>query len=134
MTGENRKQNLALEIERGQASLRAAQTLLNQQLWDDAVSRAFYAAFHHIRAMLLTEGLQPTSHRGVHHLLNLHFVRSGIVSRHLAKLFAGLQGFREQADYAQAFRFDEQDARDEVNHAQEICDFVTSWLKQNNWL
>lgn len=58
MTGENRKENLAIEVEKADASLRAADLCLHAGLFDDAVSRAYYAAFHMVQAVLLTLGLE----------------------------------------------------------------------------
>jgi hypothetical protein len=44
VTDDNKKRNIATEIARGEASLRAATVLLAESLFADAVSRAYYAA------------------------------------------------------------------------------------------
>jgi len=134
VTEENRRSNLEAELERGNASLRAAEALLGLALWDDAVSRAYYAAFHHVQALLFSEGLEARSHTGTHDLLFQHFVRHGYLPARLAKLFAGLQRYREQADYSRLFRFDEQGAREEVERAGEICRTVRDLLSARGWL
>jgi uncharacterized protein len=77
MTKENRKKNIATELARADAALRAAQVLHAQGLFADAVSRAYYAAFHHARAVLLTIVEEPNTHAGVEVLLQREFVRSG---------------------------------------------------------
>jgi uncharacterized protein (UPF0332 family) len=43
VTGENRRQNIAVESEKSAASLKAAELCLGAGLFDDAVSRAYYA-------------------------------------------------------------------------------------------
>jgi len=134
VTDENRRLNLGVELEKGAASLRAAELCLEAGLFDDAVSRAYYAAFHHVQAVLLTAGLQSRSHAGAHDLFYLHFVRTGAIPPHVAKLFAGLQRFREQADYARAFHFDEQDARQEVANARSIVELLGAHLAAGGWL
>ncbi|MBI3183745.1 MAG: HEPN domain-containing protein [Myxococcales bacterium] len=134
MTQENRRRNIELELEKGEASLKAAGLCLQAALWDDAVSRAYYCALHYAQALLLTLGLEARSHHGVHDLLYLHFVRPGQAPARLSKLLAGLQKYREEADYARAFRFSEQGAREEVANATEIRDFVRVALAEQGWL
>ncbi|MFZ5471578.1 MAG: HEPN domain-containing protein [Myxococcota bacterium] len=133
MTEGNRQRNIELEVEKGQASLKAAELCLQASLWDDAVSRAYYGALHFVQALLLTAGLEARSHHGVHDLFFLHFVRPGTVSARVSKLFAGLQKYREEADYARAFRFSEQGAREEVANALEIRDEVKKLLVKDGW-
>jgi uncharacterized protein len=133
VTGENRKQNLLIEIEKSGASLRAADLCLEAGLFDDAVSRAYYAAYHTVQAMLLTLGLESRTHGGAHDLFYIHFVRTGQIPPHIAKLFAALQKFREQADYARAFHFTADDAREEVTNAHAICVEVRQHLVAEGW-
>lgn len=134
MTEENRRANIEVELEKGDNSLRAAEALLALALWDDAVSRAYYAAFHHVQALLLSEGLEARSHGGTHDLFYLHFARSRRVDGEIAKRFAGLQKYREQADYARAFRFSEAGARAELDSARAICEAVRRFLRAGGWL
>ena len=58
-------------------ALQAASALLQLGLHNDAVSRAYYAAFHYARALLLLEGLEPKTHRGVVALLLEHYESPG---------------------------------------------------------
>jgi uncharacterized protein (UPF0332 family) len=46
LTGDNRRKNIAVEATRGDESLEAARVLLATALYADAVSRAYYGAFH----------------------------------------------------------------------------------------
>ena len=57
MTRSNRGANARAEAARGDDALRAAEALLGLDLPNDAVSRAYYAAFHYGRALLLSEGV-----------------------------------------------------------------------------
>ena len=57
-----------------------------------------------------------------------------VVPSRLQKLFGALQKYREQADYSRAIRFDEQGAREEVDHARELCDALRAKLTEGGWL
>ena len=90
MIEQNRRRNVALETERAAASLRAAEVCLEASLWDDAVSRGYYAAYHIVQAVLFTAGLEARTHEGIHDLFFLHFVRPGVFPQRLARRLASL--------------------------------------------
>jgi uncharacterized protein (UPF0332 family) len=50
------------EIERGEKALKAAQLLSENGLYEDAVSRAYYAVLHFAKAALLSQGVRTSSH------------------------------------------------------------------------
>lgn len=110
MTEENRERNLQMEWQRALESERAAQVLQRHGLFADSVSRSYYAMLHGARAVLLTLGFEPTTHRGVPHLLNLHFVRTGLFPTSEARNLGQMQADREAADYDRAAVFSETDA------------------------
>lgn len=73
MTDENRKAAIALELRHAKLALDAAQLLRSSNLYNDALSRLYYALFHTLLALLLTEGIEPKRHRSLPHLLGEHF-------------------------------------------------------------
>ncbi len=56
---------------------RVARELSSKGYWDDAVSRAYYAAFHAAQAALLTEGQRGDTHKGLVLLFGLLLVKTG---------------------------------------------------------
>ena len=50
------------ELARAKKALLAAKTLLENQLYEDCVSRAYYAVLHATKAALATENVTPESH------------------------------------------------------------------------
>jgi uncharacterized protein (UPF0332 family) len=118
VTGDNIKANVAEEIARGEECLRAADHLCDGGFYNDAVSRAYYAAFHWARALLLTKGVDPRSHRGVMQLISLHFVRTRALSAEAAAALSQLGTFRELSDYNSSTDFTASEARAEIQRAQ----------------
>lgn len=124
MTEEGRKQSSAEELQRADEELRAAEHLLSVGMPRIAMTRVYFAAFHGLRGRLYAEGLEPRSHRGVQHLFNLHFVRTGRYPTNVARLTARLQKFREEADYAEAFVIDDEGAREELAAARQLVEQI----------
>ncbi len=133
MTREHRMTHLLAELARGQASLDAARALLELSLHNDAVSRAYYAAYHHVAALLLTEGLEARSRAGIGALLGQHFVLTRRIDGQVAKGLSRLQQFRGEADYNRFFEFTLDSAAEEVAVAESVCKIVRVWLRDQGW-
>lgn len=109
-----------------------AETLLKARGYDDATSRAYYAAFHAAQAALLTEGLEAETHRGVVNLFGLHFVKTGKLPGRLGKLLSNLKDDRERGDYEIYSAIDEQTAESAFKEAGEFVREIEKFLKAKN--
>jgi hypothetical protein len=133
VTNENRKKNIAAELERGERSLASARILLAAGEHADAVSRAYYAAFHFARALLLTSGEETKTHVGLERLVQREFVRPGILHPDVARLLSRLQKYRQDADYAAEFVFTKKAAEEEVEAAKTFTAAVRAILTAGQW-
>lgn len=120
MTSENRAENTRLELERAAEALAAARVLLGANLHRDAASRAYYAAFHGVRALLLTRGIQAKSHSGAMSLFNREFVRTGRLPPTWNARIGNLAQMRHTADYASGIELDESDGAAAIESAAEL--------------
>lgn len=120
MSPENARANAASAMARAEQALRASEVLLREGLHADAISDAYYAAFHASRALLLSVGEEPRTHRGVLHRLNVLFVQTGkLDSRHLAAL-ARAQNDRASADYETEATFTREEVEEEIAAARAL--------------
>lgn len=118
MTDDNAKANAEDEIAHGNESLDAACCLVDNGFLRDGVSRAYYAAYHWTRALLLTKGIEARTHRGAIQLFSLHFVKDGPLTDEAAALLAHLETYRELSDYTSMATFTEEQAREEIARAK----------------
>ena len=133
MTDENRKRNVADELARAEQAVQAARALLDLGLNSDAVSRAYYGAFHALCALLFSRGLQAKTHGGAIHLFNTEFVRAGLLASSHNRLLAGIQRSRELADYDAAVTFSREDAEGCLRDAEAFRSDALSLLRRDNW-
>lgn len=134
MTNESRKRNIADEVVRAGQALESARALLALGLYNDALSRAYYAVFHMLRAALLSRGVDPKSHSGTLHLYNAELVKPGLVPPTHNRALASLQRSRELADYDAAVAFTEDDATAALADAVAVSDAIRSLLVKEAWL
>ena len=134
MTEDNRRKNIAAEVRRGDESLDSAHLLLDAHKLADAVSRAYYAAFHYARALLLTTGQESRTHAGLERLLHRDLVREGALDADVARLFSRLQKFRQDADYTAEFVFTAAGASEEVSAARAFVAEARARLRAGGWI
>lgn len=105
-------------IDKAQRSLDAAQTLIQQEFYDFAVSRAYYGMFYIAEALLDREGLSFSSHAGVISAVGQHLTRTGKIPSDIHRQLIDAQAQRTRADYEPNPNLTLQDAEILVDRAQ----------------
>lgn len=134
MTDENRRVQVAAEVVRAEEAHRATHELLRLGLLNDAVSRAYYSALHYAMALLLTEGIEPQTHRGVGSMLGQHFIVPRKLPVDRAKDLARLEQFRSEADYNRFFVLSPEGAAEEAAVADRFRAAARDYLQGGGWL
>jgi uncharacterized protein (UPF0332 family) len=134
VTNENRRRNIADEVARAEQALTAARSLLGLALFADSVSRAYYAAFHFLRALLYARGVEPKSHAGALHMFNVEYIRAGVFPSTHNRLLGGMQRARELADYDAAVVFAEADALASIADAEAFRADAIARLRTDGWI
>jgi len=133
MTNENKKDNIAVELERASQALGAALLLSREGFLNDAVSRLYYFVLHHVRALLLSKGLEPKSHEGALRLFGLHFVKEGTFETTTSHIFSKLMKLREEADYNPAYFFTAEDFIRFREEAESLCAKIKDYLARTGF-
>lgn len=84
--------------------------LIENELWNSAVNRMYYACFHIVSALLVLHGMEVKSHMGVRQAFGLHFVKSGQLPLECGRVFSKLYDKRQSSDYDDFVEF----SREEV--------------------
>jgi hypothetical protein len=134
LTNEGRRDDIAAEARRAEECLESASILLREKKLADAVSRAYYAAFHFARALLLSVGEEVRTHGGLERLLHRDFVRPGTLDPEIARLYSRLLKHRGDADYTAEFVFTAAAAKEEVAAAGKFVDAARAILRKDGWL
>ncbi len=112
----------------------AADLLFANGYINDAVSRLYYYIFYHVRALLLTEGIEPKSHEAALRLLGFHFIKKGIMEPNISHLLAKLMKYHEEADYNPGVVFTEEDFPIYRQEAMDVTGQICSHLKERGYL
>ncbi len=86
-------------LDRAVDSLGEAETLLEKGYFDGTASRAYYAAFHAVSALLLTRELSFGKHSAAISAFHRDFVKPGTVRVELGRWLGWLSELRSVGDY-----------------------------------
>lgn len=120
---------IAFLIQRGNDSLKSAEALVELDLILDGLSRAYYAALHHARALLLSIDIIPKSHKGTLTLFSLHFIKTGLIPKDIGVIFSILQKIREDSDYEIGTFYERGEAERLLEDTRLFCRTVMDVLK-----
>lgn len=117
------------ELTRAKKALQAAKILLENQLYEDCVSRAYYAVLHAAKAALVTVGIEPESHYAVRRMFGLHLVKSGKIEKEFAVILTTQQEDRETGDYDIDIEIEQDRATKSVLDAEKFIQRIEKHLQ-----
>jgi uncharacterized protein (UPF0332 family) len=115
-------------VQRGNDSLKSAEALIELGLILDGLSRAYYAALHYARALLLSIDIIPKSHKGTLTLFSLNFIKTGRIPKEIGVIFSILQKIREDSDYEIGTFYEQDEARKLLEDTRLFCAKVAEVL------
>ena len=129
MTGK-REDLIRYRMARGRETLDEARIMAKAGHWNACVNRLYYACFYAVNALLARQGLSTRKHTGVRSLLNMHFVKPGVVSTDLASLYNDLFVSRTEGDYRDFVRLKESTVRPWIPQAEAFIQRIEEILGQ----
>lgn len=123
-------ENIRLEFERGIKALKAADILLQESLFEDAVSRSYYAVMHTAKAVLLYHDTIAESHAALRRLFGNVLIRPERIEKEWAQILANTQDQRIYADYGALIPITEEMTKHLVANAQTFVQRMRIYLQQ----
>ena len=120
-----------LRIGRSRGALRSAESLLNEKEYGDSISRSYYAMFHMAKALVLCEGKDAKTHKGLLSLFGQEFVKTGEIEKYVGNLIKELQEARVRSDYEYEFIPLEQDAQGALDDAKEFTQVLENYITEH---
>ncbi len=108
--------------------LETAQFLCDGKRYRSSISRAYYAMYYATQALLLSQNLDTSTHRGVIKLLALHFVKTGKITPNVARLLSDAYDLRQASDYDSDLSENEMAAQSAIENAKKFISEVKSIL------
>jgi uncharacterized protein (UPF0332 family) len=123
------KEYAKLRLRLSAQKIRAAKILYDNSEFRDAVSRAYYSIFYAAKALLLREGQDPSSHKGVDTLFHKFCLTHNRPSADFARMLSLMRQARLNADYREKARITQEDAREAIAMAKSFLKEIRSLIK-----
>jgi uncharacterized protein (UPF0332 family) len=98
-------------LNRAKETIAEIEILIQNEYWNTAINRLYYACFYAVGALLVKNGIETSSHSGYRQKFGQLFVQNGKISKDLAKLYTDLFEKRQKGDYNDFFDFDRDTVR-----------------------
>ena len=121
---------MAANLERAEASIRAAKELVMGDYYDFAASRAYYGAFYAATAVLLGEELEFNKHSGVIASIHRQFIKTGRLDKSHGKDLNWLFELRGVGDYGATIHVSRQDAEKAIEVAEEFLRAIERLIRE----
>lgn len=97
-------------LEKANQTLLEIDILIQNELWNTAVNRMYYACYYAVSALLIMDSIQAQTHTGVRQMFGLHYIKTGKIEKDLGKFYSDIFDKRKTGDYEDFMDF----TRDEV--------------------
>ena len=128
------KDQLETMIQKASRSIAAAKRLIDAGDYDFASSRAYYAAFYAIEAILLTKDLVFSKHSAVIGAFSQHFVKTAVFPKEFTRLISRLFRQRQLGDYEFELSIGKDEAVEDLNYADRIVQAIESYLIREGFI
>lgn len=130
LTEEERKIIVGLEIEKSKRTFAEIEILRQAGLWNTIANRLFYAVFHAVTALLISEGYPAGSHQGTVIQFHQYFIKKGILTKSDGAFYSQMQTLREKADYNCTYYATEEDTAPRIAETATFIDRVIGVIKE----
>ena len=125
------KVELAKMLAKAEDKLKTARINFEHGQYDDSISRAYYAVFHAISAVLFSKSLAFSSHSQVIGAFNKEFVKVGIFPKEFTEIVQGLFADRQTGDYDVLGGIDREMASVGIENATKVVVAIRSFLEDH---
>lgn len=106
MTNYSPEEYSAYRLQRALETIKEVETHIENEYWNTAVNRMYYACFYAVGALLIKHDVSPSTHSGVRQMFGQLIVKTGKINRSLAKHYNDLFEKRNKSDYNDFYDYD----------------------------
>ena len=128
LTDEERNTIVKYELEKASTTLCEVDALIENNLWNGAANRLYYAVFHAISALLIHDGHQVSTHQGSHALFGLHYIKTEKLPAEFGRLYSQLQTMREESDYNCIYDVTPDELTEKIEPAKRLIDSIAAMI------
>ncbi|NVM30809.1 MAG: HEPN domain-containing protein [Candidatus Helarchaeota archaeon] len=120
-------------LKKAKESIKGAEVLFKEKLYDFSVGRSYYAMFYTVQAILLTKNLSFSSHKAVIATFGKDFIKSGEIPSDLHRHLRDAFRLRQAGDYSIQPSVNKEQAQILITQGQEFLKIVEEYLNKKGY-
>ena len=128
LTDDERKAIVLYRIEKAKNALSEIHKILPMKVWATIANRMYYAIYYAASALLVRDGHNVSSHKGVISLFNMYYVKTGILSIDDGRLYGNVFAFRQESDYDDFIDASEEDVKEYLPQVEALVEKIISLI------
>lgn len=129
MNNDQRRSYVLYRMESAHKTLAAAELMAENELWNSAVNRLYYALFYAVSALLLDNNIVAKTHTATLNQFSQHFVKNGLFDKRYGTLLSVLFDSRLKGDYGDIYDFDKERVISLFEPVREMISRIESEIK-----
>ena len=125
---EDRRIIVTLELERVDKTLKEMDIQRRNGLWGMVANRLYYALFHAVSALLISNQHEVGTHRGAVNRFSLYYVKTGIFTNEEGRLYSQLQSLREDGDYNCSIDIQQNEAEEKIEPTLKLIEKIKQYI------
>jgi len=121
---QERNTLVILYISKSDEALHDARLTSEQGRWNASANRLYYALFHAITALFVSDGIPVHSHNGMKIMFGKEYVLTGLATDEEGKLLSKMETMRERADYDATFTASEIIIKERINQVEKMIHHI----------
>ena len=117
-------------IRKAESKLNTAKILFEDEIYEDAISRAYYSMFYATKALLRTRNIVTKTHKGLISKFGLEFVKNGKIGEEYASMISTVEERRERADYDAYYEPSRDEAEKIIEDAERFLERIQEAIKE----
>ncbi len=108
--------------------LKEAEILMAAGEYKGTANRAYYAAFHSLRAVLILDNFDSKKHSGIISKFRELYLKNGLFDKRMSDAISSLFRVRSASDYDDFYIVSRQDAIEQYEYAKDIINVIEQYL------
>lgn len=96
---------IKIKLSRANKNLKVSELLIENEYFEEAINRLYYACFYAVQGVLLKKNVKPVTHKGVQQMFGYHYVKTNEISAEYGNYFSRIFQLRQISDYADFSEF-----------------------------
>ena len=130
LTNEERQTLVQHELHKAHEAYEDMVLLKASRRWSGAANRLYYAVFHTVNALFISDGIEAGRHKTSHSLFSLHYVKTGLLPVDYGRLYNNLQRLREKSDYNCFYDVSEQEIEEGIIIAADFIQAIEQLISR----